>query len=328
MVRVIAPSRLHFGLFRLPSEPNGLLQGNESLVLAERYFGGVGLMIDKPGIQVEVAPAQVWSATGPLADRALAYAQTFARNCPEFETQAFTIDVIQTAPEHVGLGTGTQLGLAVARAIALAMGKPEWDAPFLAGRIGRGLRSGIGVHGFQRGGFLVDGGKKAGTSLAPLIVRHAFPDEWAILLILPRDSQGVHGLQEHEAFAHLAKSDNPSHNTDELCRLLLLGMLPALVEKDLFAFGEALFEFNRRVGEMFKPWQKGTYSSPRTAEIVEYFRKKNVHGVGQSSWGPAVFAIDMATRVTQLANQFTEELSSGGEEVLICRANGGGARKG
>jgi len=316
MVRVIAPSRLHFGLFRLPSENHAL---------PERHFGGVGLMIDKPGIQVEVVPAKVWSATGPLADRALAFAQTFTRNCLEFEPQAFAIDVKQTAPEHVGLGTGTQIGLAVAKAIALAMGRPDWGDPFLANRIGRGLRSGIGVHGFQQGGFLVDGGKKTGTSLAPLIVRHLFPPHWAILLILPKDAHGVHGFQEHEAFAQLAKSDNPSQNTDALCRLVLLGMLPALVECDLPAFGEALFEFNHRVGEMFKPWQKGIYSSLRTLEIVEFFRKKNVHGVGQSSWGPAVFAIDLATRMPQLADQFAKEFNTGREEVLICRANEMGA---
>src|ERR1700730_6080688 len=119
MVRVTTPSRLHFGLFRLLTEQSDLDRVGSG-ALAARHFGGVGLMIDKPGIEVSVVPAKTWSATGPLADRALAYAQTFLRNSPELGPQAFTLTVEHCAPEHVGLGTGTQLALAVAKALAMA----------------------------------------------------------------------------------------------------------------------------------------------------------------------------------------------------------------
>ena len=55
MIRLASPSRLHFGLFRLPAEEDGFwtdLQGNP--IVPARHFGGVGLMIDKPGVQVSV----------------------------------------------------------------------------------------------------------------------------------------------------------------------------------------------------------------------------------------------------------------------------------
>src|SRR5207244_3042946 len=103
------------------------------------------------------------------------------------------------------------------------------------------------------------------THVAPLLARCDFPDDWRILLVLPRGLQGVHGVAESEAFSQL--SHNPGV-TDMLCRLVLLGLLPALHERDLPAFGEALYEFNRRVGEVFRPWQGGVYAHPQSEALV------------------------------------------------------------
>ncbi len=58
MTRLViqAPSRLHFGLLGWgPSAP--------------RQFGGVGLMIEKPGLELVAEPASEWSFDGPLAER-------------------------------------------------------------------------------------------------------------------------------------------------------------------------------------------------------------------------------------------------------------------
>jgi beta-RFAP synthase len=223
------------------------------------------------------------------------------------------------------LGTGTQLGLAVAKALAVAHGKSDWDAVALARRVERGRRSAIGVHGFQHGGFLVDGGKTATTTLAPLIARHDFPAEWAVLLIMPTDVQGAHGPRESAAFEHLAKSDACGQQTDALCGLAVLGILPALVERDLAAFGEALYEFNRRVGEMFKPWQGGIYSCAQSAAVVDFCRSSGIRGVGQSSWGPTVFAIDSAERLGHVAELLLKQSGFSLEQVLISGANASGA---
>ena len=123
MIRVRAASRLHFGLFAPPPDegpsgswPNAL--GQE--VLPARRFGGVGLMVQLPGLEVTAEPAPAWAAEGPLAERALAFAQQFARALPQ--PRPHRLVVTRCAPEHAGLGTGTQLGLAVARALAAAHG--------------------------------------------------------------------------------------------------------------------------------------------------------------------------------------------------------------
>src|SRR5262249_39568616 len=96
-----------------------------------------------------------------------------------------------------------------------------------------------------------------------------------------------HGERERAAFAAL--SDAPAD--DSLCRQVLLGMLPALAERDLAAFGEALYEFNRRAGEPFRRIQGGPYASPEMEELIEWLRGLGARGVGQSSWGPTVFAV-------------------------------------
>src|SRR5205823_11562276 len=115
--------------------------------------------------------------------------------------------------------------------------------------------SAIGLHGFEQGGFLVEAGQGADGGLAPLVARVPFPDGWRVVLALPGGEPGLHGLREREAFAHLAGSPATLARTDALCRLVLLGLLPGLLEGDPQAFGEALFDFNSRVGEAFAPAQ-------------------------------------------------------------------------
>ena len=73
-------------------------------------------------------------------------------------------------PEHVGLGVGTQVCLAAARAVF------NWPASRNSVEsspvsTGRGHRSGIGLHGFQHGGLIIDGGGNTGTGIPPLLAR-------------------------------------------------------------------------------------------------------------------------------------------------------------
>jgi beta-RFAP synthase len=277
MTRVSTGSRLHFGLFRLP--PLGPWPAGE------RFYGGVGLMVERPGARVIVEPAPDWSATGPLGERALTVARRCAAARPEF-SRPQRITVEKCAPEHVGLGTGTQLSLAVARALAVSCGRDDLSAPELARLTGRGRRSGVGVHGFASGGFLVDGGKSSPEDLAELVARREFPASWRVVLLTPVESSSPwHGRGEDEALAAASATAD-----DSLRRLALDDLLPALIRADVAAFGEALFEFNARAAEPFRAAQGGTYSAS-TSPLVEWLRGRGVHGVGQSSWGPTAFGV-------------------------------------
>jgi len=306
-ITIQCASRLHLGLLHLGAETTWLdCQG--TALLPARRFGGVGLMVEQPGLRLHLEPAKAWSAEGVLAERALTFAAQLAQGLhhqaplsqlergvggegkPDryFPPQRLVID--GCPGEHLGLGTGTQLGLAVARGLAEAWGL-QMSVAELARRAGRGMRSALGVHGFEQGGFLVDAGKRGPEELAPLAVRMAFPAEWRVVLVLPAHERGLHGRQEQEAFRWLSDQASNLAATEALCRLVLLGMLPALAEADLDAFGEAVHDFNRRVGLAFAPVQHGPYASPTVAGIVEYIRSQGIRGAGQSSWGPAVFAV-------------------------------------
>ena len=161
MARVRTASRLHFGLLSLAGQTQAWPDARGRALLPARSFGGVGLMVDRPGVEVSAAPAEEWSAEGPLAGRALEFARRFARSWRDEtgeEVPPRRLVVGRSAPEHAGLGTGTQLGLAVGRLLASACGL-AMSAPELARRVGRGGRSALGVHGFERGGLLVEAGK-------------------------------------------------------------------------------------------------------------------------------------------------------------------------
>jgi beta-RFAP synthase len=307
MTRVEAPSRLHFGLLSLLADGAECWPGfGDAPGVPVRSFGGVGLMIDTPSIALSVRPATEWRAEGSASARALQFAQKFVDELPPAERRPFHVLVERCPPEHVGLGTGTALGLAVARALAIELGHLEWSTLELAERVGRGERSAVGIHGFEHGGFIVEAGKLPNEAIAPLVCRQEFPDAWRVVVIQPGEPGEWHGDRERRAFAQLRRNSDAGL-TETLCRLVLLGMLPALASADCDAFGEALYEFNARLGAVFAPVQGGTYGSRRAADVIAFLRAQGVHGAGQSSWGPTVFAVvsdvdravDLARRVPE-----------------------------
>ncbi|MEM7263662.1 MAG: beta-ribofuranosylaminobenzene 5'-phosphate synthase family protein, partial [Planctomycetota bacterium] len=263
MIRVDTASRLHLGL----------LSTGE---VHSRSFGGAGLMIDDPGLSVCVERSDRWSAEGPLSERALAVAQDLSRD-------ALAIRVEKAPLDHVGLGTGTQLSLAIAKALSALAGE-DASALDLSQRTGRGLRSAIGVNGFDLGGFLVDAGKSVNDSIAPLVVREPVPPEWRFVIAVPESERGLFGPSELQAFRDLGA--NPPQETDALCRLLVLGVLPAIAAEDVSGFGAAITEYGRKAGELFADIQGGPYASSAIASRVEFALENGASGAGQSSWGP------------------------------------------
>ncbi len=248
-------------------------------------------MLDAPGLAIVAEPGEAWMAEGPLSDRVLAVAGRVAGvlEGQDLAVPPLRFTINQAPPEHVGLGVGTQLGMAVARIVAEYSGRNDASAFDLARLSGRGLRSGIGLHGFALGGLIVDGGRSRGdqTRPAPLLAHLEFPPEWSVLVVIPPDAIGLHGSPEVRAFHHLPPTLDAT--VDRLCRLVLLELLPAVVERDLEGFGAALAEIQARVGQGFAPAQGGIFASPDLEALVAYLRSLGLIGVGQSSWGPTLY---------------------------------------
>lgn len=277
-VRVNVPARLHAGFVDL----NGGLG---------RRFGSLGISLDTPRTVVHLRRGSALAAVGPSAERA---GRSLEAVIDHFHLdRCLHLTVESAIPEHVGLGSGTQLALATAIACC-RLHDIDVDARTLAPLLDRGLRSSIGLASFEQGGVILDGGRGDADLPPPVVARLPFPDEWRVVLLFDDARQGLHGSAEVEAFRRLPEF--PAALAAHLCRVALMVALPALAEEDLERFGGALAELQRAIGDYFAPAQGGRYTSPAVSEALAWIESEGVRGVGQSSWGPTGFAIVASER--------------------------------
>lgn len=273
--RISAPSRLHFGLARFAQSEG-------------RSFGGLGMMIKEPRVVVEVSAADRWIATGPFAERALQFARMALDAADTQAVSAIQVKVVAAPAAHTGMGSGTQLALAVASGVFSLSGQKDVSAARLANSVRRGVRSAVGTHGFQLGGLLWERGRLPQQTLGELGARVAVPHEWRVVLATYRQDEGLSGAEEVGAFDELPPI--PPEVTQRLTLLAERSILPATEASDFHAFAEAVYEYGYLAGTCFAAVQGGPFASPRIAAAVEQIRALGVAGVGQSSWGPTIFA--------------------------------------
>ena len=272
-VRVTTGARLHFGPLAV-----GGVQG--------RTFGGVGLMIETPGWQVTVERSEREEVTaGESTGRVTNICERFRRNSP-VPASPCRVTVTQQMPAHTGLGSGTQLALAVARGLATLAGEDNLDAVELARRTERGCRSAIGTHGFTAGGFLVDAGHPVAGGFGELACRLPMPPEWRFLLASPKHRSGLSGTAERRAFETLEPM--PAAMNAELCRVIVMDWLPAVTAADFEGFCAALDAFGGLVGEYFSPVQGDVFANQHMSLLAKELRAGGVRGIAQSSWGPTI----------------------------------------
>jgi beta-RFAP synthase len=291
-VTVDAPARLHFGILDLRGHLG-------------RRFGGIGAAVPEPSVRLEAVRAGTLTAEGPDSGRA----QEFARRYLEATALASRtgagahLKIHRAIPPHTGLGSGTQLALAVGRALAELYGQPS-EPTTLSRLLRRGRRSAIGTWTFALGGFVLEGGRRPeGEELAPLISRLPIPPEWRAVIAIPSSTSGLSGTAETRAFGALPPP--AEREVERVAHLVLMQLLPALAEGDLTSFGAALTEVQRITGGWFAPAQGGRFSAGLTEELVERMAKFGAAGVGQSSWGPTAYGLaphpdagrDLAQRV-------------------------------
>lgn len=309
-VRVEAPARLHFGFLDLDG---GL----------GRRFGSLGLTIEAFATRLTLTPAASPSVAGVAElDRVPRLLARLGRSLP---LPPLSVMVEAAIPAHAGLGSGTQLGLALgvgaARAAGLDVAPRE-----IAHLLERGARSGIGIGAFDRGGLLVDGGRGAEGEAPPIVARLDFPPAWRVLLVLEATRAGLHGAGEREAFGTLPPF--APELAGHLCRLVLMQLLPGLACGDLDAVGRAVGEVQRRVGDHFAPAQGARFASPAVAEVLAWLEAQGVAGIGQSSWGPTGFALlgneDDAQRLQRAAGARFGSRHPG-LRLVVTRGRNGGA---
>lgn len=335
-VEVRTPARIHLGMFSF---------GRSDV----RSFGGVGMMIERPGVQLRMARAGGVQARGVLAERAVAAADACMRHWRLPPTKGVSIDVISAPREHAGLGCGTQLSLAVAAGIdgiygqRAAAGFPDdTEQPFsldpsgvieLARAVGRGKRSCIGLHGFARGGliveagrYVVEGSKEADWSdpFSPLVARVRLPSSWRCVVVMQKGMSGLHGERERLAFEQLPAV--PLEVTAEMARIALLDLVPAANEGNFSRFADAVARYGVAAGRPFEPVTDRLESSEIIRDVCMLLGELGARGVTQSSWGPTVITcceslVEAACLLEQIdALDLNDHL-----EVMITKFDGEGA---
>jgi beta-ribofuranosylaminobenzene 5'-phosphate synthase len=314
MINIVSPSRLHVTLIDLNAELG-------------RVDGGAGITLESPGMEISATEADTIEVFG---DSILTVKMRKAAEALLPEGIGIRLEIKDSLPDHVGLGSGTQAALSAAAAVnkIYGLGKTVRE---LAIAVGRGGTSGIGVAAFENGGFILDGGHKFKDKGAfspsaashvppgPVLFRRDFPD-WPIVVAIP-NTKGVYDAAEVDIFKKFCPI--PLAEVQEICHVILMQMLPALVEEDLESFGKAVNHV-QRTG--FKRREVELQPQP-VLEIMEYMQKNGASGAGISSFGPVVYGVVENVREGRKLQKEAQKMldESLGGKVMLTKAKNRGA---
>ncbi len=316
MATVSVGARLHFGF--------------QNLSLArERLYGGLGVALERPRVTIHAEPAETVRVSDPVIEPLATRAVSL------LSVPGATVTLEESLPRHVGLGSGTQLALAVFRAISTAYGVETAVRPH-APALGRGGRSGVGVAAFEDGGFIVDAGHPTSRfttappadgdwTVPPVVARYSLPSAWRFLVVLPTAAPGRSGEDEDTSMRAVVERADPTI-ADEIASVLTHRLLPAAAEGRREAFGDAIASIGRLNGRWYADAQGGVYRPPAGSLIDALTECPVLSGVGQSSWGPAVYGltdVDHSEEAHTAAKEALERAGVNGEIIVTPPAQTG-----
>ena len=311
-LRISTPSRLHFGIIDMRGDLG-------------RIHGSIGVSIRKPRLVLEIKESTTTKINGARSNRVQEIVETLY-NAYDIQTSV-EITIHEDIPEHSGFGSGTQLSYAIGMGLnrIFKLGLTVED---ISVRLERSRVSGIGTYGFQKGGFILDGGHAVGgrDKFPPLIYHRDFPEEWKFVICVPKIHKGFSGEQEQKAFKKLEPP--PAETIASVSHIVLLQMLPALIENDIKDFGHAMTSLDTIFGDYWKKIQGGTYSHHRIGECVHHLLECGAYGAGQSSWGPALYGLaDGENHARELETEMNNFINTGDSEgyVFVTSADNIGA---
>ena len=293
-IEIKTPSRLHFGIIDMRGDLG-------------RIHGSVGASIDYPNLTLIAENASKIQVKGSRSARIKEYTEKILNLYGL--TGGCSFEVTEDIPEHMGFGSGTQLALAIGTAIS-KLYDIEIDHSKIAVVLGRSRRSGIGTYAFHRGGFIVDGGHKIDKpdSVPPLIFRGEIPGDWRFVVGVPDLINRISGESENSAFKKLEPP--PAKLVDEVARIVLMKMIPALIEHEIEAFGKSITDLDAKFGDYWLEIQGGRYSHKLIESGVNFLLKQGAFGAGQSSWGPAYYGlVENEKQANDLQISLNEHLS-------------------
>ena len=317
-VTVRAAARAHIGLIDLAFATG-------------RAYGGAGFAISGPETIVSAVRARKshMHAEVDLDSRDVAdLIDCLERLSARYPTIRSEVVVKQAPPSHSGFGSKTSLLLAAitASSTASTVGLLPEEIQLLSRR---GGASGIGIHSFFRGGFIIDAGHKVDDiaslmpssarlpcSVPPVAFHKQMPSHWVVTLALPRGIM-TNGRNEQEFFER--ETPLPREEVLETLALIYHGVLPSIVTEDLNSFAHAITAL-QRIG--FKAREIAT-QPPGGADLIRNLDSP-CRVVGMSSMGPLIYIIDKrghsdtVRRVSSTAEVVGEfSIPTAGHSVII-----------
>ena len=274
-IEITTGSRLHFGL--ICSELN-----------ARWRFGGIGVMLRQPAWRLSVQPTTADEDSIEASDDVCQrIRELLQRIRSRHYMTSLRMEVHHEVSLHTGLGSGTQLGLALSAASELLTHRRLQEDPFQLAQLAcRAERSAVGTVGFARGGFLVDHGESSGESQHRQVDRFLFPDDWRFVLTHPENSQGLSGEKERTFFGQ--RIHMPQTLIEDLEQQVLQEIIPAVRESQFQAFATSLENYGQTVGTFYAAEQGGVFAHPAMTQLANHLRTAGVSGMAQSSWGPLI----------------------------------------
>jgi beta-ribofuranosylaminobenzene 5'-phosphate synthase len=290
-----------------------------------RVDGGAGIALEKPYhlVSAEVSEGipgiEVNGDRGGVAERcARKVLEALCRSC------GARVEVRESYDLHMGLGGVTQLCLATARSISLSLGL-DIDSIELARIAGRGGTSGIGIHAFRSGGFLVDGGHRYPSEKSyiapsdyvkapppPLISRLEIPSDWGFILVIPKTSKRIYGELERKIFTEA--SSIPVEEVWRVSHIALMGLMPSVAVGDIELFRRSI-SMIQDLGFKKIEWR---YQGKEVWVIRRKLEELGI-GFGLSSMGPTTYipckgreCIDIGESVKRVINSDMITIASQG----------------
>ncbi|MHA1678637.1 MAG: beta-ribofuranosylaminobenzene 5'-phosphate synthase [Promethearchaeota archaeon] len=328
-IRITTPCRIHLSLI----DENGY---------TGRVDGGIGLLLDRPNVVLEAsnnanefkieAHKYYRESIEVINEQASKVFKAF-----NISNKNFHFNLKRYYPSHVGLGSKTQLSLAIATSIVKLKQIENVSVEQLTRIVNRGGTSGIGWRGFEQGGFILDGGHdfgkgkeketflpssaSRGTNPALTIFRLPIPDFWRFVLIIPNVKKGAYGDEEISIFQKYAPIDKKEVN--EVSHQILMKILPGIIRKNLICFGEGL----KRIQNIGFKKIEIELQDPIVKQLLKFFEDYGVKAHGMSSFGPSVIGITESDEEAQdLLKSVKKQLKTIGGHFYICKPNNCGAK--
>ncbi|TFG08146.1 MAG: hypothetical protein EU539_03145 [Promethearchaeota archaeon] len=327
-VRITTPCRIHLSLI----DENGY---------TGRVDGGIGLMLDRPNVVFEASN----SATQFKIEANKYYRESIevinekaSRVFKEFNisNKNYHFYLKRYYPSHVGLGSKTQLSLAIAYAIS-KLRNLDVSLTSLTKLVERGGTSGIGWRGFESGGFILDGGHDFGKNKeketflpssasseanpALTILRYPIPEHWRFVLAIPNVKKGAYGDEEVGIFQDNAPI--PKDEVNEVSHQILMKIIPGIIKNDLECFGEGL----KRIQMIGFKKIEISLQHEIVKNLLTFLDQYGIKAYGMSSFGPSVVGItESDEEAKKLFEAIHDHLRNVGGHIYVCKPNNTGAK--